>query len=512
MDTIISLLQSGELSMNKKKLVLLCVLSLLLIGLIVAVVVLHINLTNEKEQLRIYNETYLVVDGKEYRRDSSRLDLSGQPITEYQKLQELPALKQLDLRDTGITIEQYDWLRVALPHCEILWSVPFQGRFFENTVQELALESLSRDDLAVLNYLPNLTGINADLCQDYDELFALMEQYPDISVTYTVPIGELSIPHTQEEITVVNPDVAELMTRLPLLSNLRSVTLNGTLPHNEHMIMLKEKFPNITFLWNFTVCGVQTNSMAEFLDLSGIQMGSTEELEAALPCFYQLSKVDMVDCGFSDAQMDALNKRHPDTRFVWEVLVSGRAFRTDIRYFMPTKYKMRNLTGLDTLRYCKDIEVIDLGHYGVSNISFIEDLPKLRCLLVLDCPIRDISSIAACTSLEFLEVAQTPITEYWLFTNLTNLKDLNLSCTPYNSVTHRASGLNDYAMMYQFTYLDRLWYCRTFVPKADRAQIHELLPDSIVMLDISECTGFGWRFSPRYFEHRDIMGMFYMAY
>ena len=498
--------------MIKKKLVALCVLTVLLIGLITTVVVLHTTRANEAEQLRIFNETYLLIDGKEYRRDSSRLDLSGQQITELDKLSELTGLTQLDLRDTGITIEQYDRLRAALPNCEILWSVPFQGGFYENTVQELTLKSLSQGDLAAFAYMPNLTGIAADDCQDYEELFALMEQYPSIPITYSVPIGELSIPYTQEEITVVDADVSELLMRLPLLSKVHTVTFSGTIPHNEHMIMLKEKFPNITFLWNFTVCGVQTNSMAEFLDLSGIQMGTMEELEAALPCFYQLSKVDMVDCGFSDVQMDELNKRHPETRFVWEVLVSGKKFRTDIRYFMPTKYKMRNLTKLHTLKYCRDIEVIDIGHYGLSDISFIEDLPKLRCLLILDCPVRDISSIAACTSLEFLEVAQTPITEYWLFTNLTNLKDLNLSCTPYNSVTHRASGLNDYSMLYQFTFLDRLWFCRTFIPKAERPQIHEALADTIVMLDISECTGFGWRYSPRYFEHRDIMGMFYMAY
>jgi hypothetical protein len=173
---------------------------------------------------------------------------------------------------------------------------------------------------------------------------------------------------------------------------------------------------------------------------------------------------------------------------------------------------MRNLSRLDTLKYCKDIEVIDIGHYGVSDISFIEDMPKLRCLLVLDCPIRDISSIGVCTSLEFLEIAQTTITEYWLFTNLTNLKDLNLSCTPYNSRIWKPSGKNDPSMMYQFTMLDRLWFCRTYMSKEERAWIHEVLPDTVVMLNVSQSTGFGWRCSPRYFEHRDIMGMFYMAY
>lgn len=498
--------------MNKKKLILLCGLSVLLIALIVTSVALTTKRNNEIEQLRIYNETYLVMDGKEYRRDSSQLDLSGQQIAEFDKLQELTALKHLDLRGTGITAEQYDQLHAALPNCEILWSVPFQDTFYENTTQELVLDSLSHNDLDVLAYFPALTSINADQCRNYDALSELMELYPEVAVTYTVSFGSLTVAHTEANLTIENPNTADLLTQIPRLPYLENVTLTGTLPSNEELLAVKNAFPHVTFVWSFSVCGVQTNTLADFLDLSGIRMGSMEELEAALPYFYQLAKVDMVDCGFSDVQMDELNKRHPETRFVWEVLVSGKKFRTDIRYFMPTKYKMRNLSRLDTLRYCKDIEVVDIGHYGVSDISFIEDMPKLRCLLVLDCPIRDISSIGACTSLEFLEAAQSTIPEYWLLTNLSNLKDLNLSSTPHNIVTHRAYALNDITMMYQFPMLDRLWFCRTYMTEEQRAWVHEVLPDTVVMLNISQSTGFGWRCSPRYFEHRDIMGMFYMAY
>lgn len=498
--------------MNKKKLILLCGLSVVLIALIVTSVALTTKRNNEIEQLRIYNETYLVMDGKEYRRDSSQLNLSGQQIAEFDKLQELTALKHLDLRGTGITAEQYDQLHAALPHCEILWSVPFQDTFYENTTQELVLDSLSHNDLDVLAYFPALTSINADQCRNYDTLSELMALYPEVAVTYTVSFGDLTVPHTEANLTIENPNTADLLTQIPRLPYLENVTLTGTLPSNEELLTVKNAFPHVTFVWSFSVCGVQTNTLADFLDLSGIHMGSTEELEAALPYFYQLAKVDMVDCGFSNEQMDALNKRHPKTRFVWEVLVSGKKFRTDIRYFMPTKYKMRNLSRLDTLRYCKDIEVVDIGHYGVSDISFIEDMPKLRCLLVLDCPIRDISSIGACTSLEFLEAAQSTIPEYWLLTNLSNLKDLNLSSTPHDIVKHRAYALNDITMMYQFPMLDRLWFCRTYMTEEQRAWVHEVLPDTVVMLNISQSTGFGWRCSPRYFEHRDIMGMFYMAY
>ena len=226
--------------MNKKKSIILCILTVLLIALIATAVVLRIQHNNEMERLRIYNETYLVVDGIEYRRDSVELDLSGQTITEFSKLQELTALQHLNLRDTGITVQQFDALRAALPECEILWSVPFQGSYCDSTSQELVLDSLTIDDLAILAYLPALTSIHADFCRDYDELFTLMEQYPNISVTYTVPIGGNNISPAEETITVTEPNTAELLLQIPRLPNLKTVTLEGSLPSNEELLEMKK--------------------------------------------------------------------------------------------------------------------------------------------------------------------------------------------------------------------------------------------------------------------------------
>lgn len=498
--------------MNKKKLI--AIISIVLVvGIVAGVIVNHVRRkAEEAEQLRIYNETYLVMDGTEYRRDSKMLDLSGKQLTEIEKLQELTGLQELDLRNTGITAAQYDTLQAALPGCAITWSVPFQNGYCDNTIQELTLTTLDEKDIPVFAYFENLTTVQADGCTDYDALFELMELYPGLSVSYTVTIGSEAFPHTAEEITVTDPSVNELMAQIPHLPNLKTVNLEGTLPDNTLLAELKQFFSDVTLVWDFTVCGVETCSTADFLDLSKIKMDNTEALEAMLPCFYNLAKVDMVGCGLSDAEMDDLNARNPGTRFVWEIRIGGKAFRTDIRYFMPTKYKMKKLNGIENIRYCKDIEVVDLGHYGISDVSFVEDLPKLRCLLLLDCSIRDLYSIAACTSLEFLEIAQTPIREYWLLTNLTNLKDLNISCTPYNFQTWKPSGTNDIAMLYQFTKLDRLWFTRTYMSKQQFAWIHEVLPDTVVMLEVSGCTNFGWRYSPRYFEHRDIMGMYYMSH
>lgn len=500
--------------MNKKKLILIiCSITLVLaIGVAVILTVNHNRkVAEEAERLRIYNETYLVVDGVEYLRTSTELDLSGSQLTEVEKLQELTALQKLNLRGTGISVQQYDTLRSALPECEILWSVPFQGSFYDNTTQELVLESLSEEDLDALAYLPELSSINADLCRDYDVLLALIEQYPELAVAYTVPIGDQVIPHTEENITVSNPSVSELMTQLSFLPNIQMVTLEGTLPSNQELLTLKHQFPNITFHWNFTVYGVETNTLAGFLDLSGIQLSDTEELEAALPCFYGLSKVDMISCGLSNSAMEALNLRHPETSFVWKVKVSGVTVRTDIKYFMFHKFKIKKVGDLSNLRYCTDIEVLDFGHYGISDVSFVEYMPKLRYLLMLNTNLSDLTAIGNCTSLEFAELSTSPIVDFWPLTNLTNLKGLNLSHTPYYG-PQKYGKFGDYTPLLQMTWLERLWLTNSRLGDEGRAIVSEALPNVEIAYVSISATDRGWRYAPGYYEMRDILGLGYMVH
>ena len=499
---------------KKTKIIILCVTLFLLIASVTTCLVLNHQrklAEAEAERLRIYHETYLVMDGAEYLRSSTELDLSNKQITEIEKLQELTKLQQLNLRGTGITTEQYDMLAAALPDCEILWSVPFQGAYCDNTAQELVLETLSEEDIAVLAYLPELVSIKADDCRDYDQLFQLMETYPDVTVSCSVPVGDVVIPYTTESITLTDPDAAELLTKLRYLPRLTAVTLEGTVPDQDAMILLKETYPNITFLWNFSVCGVETNSLAEFIDLSKVHMDNTEELEAALPCFYNLAKVDMISCGLSNEDMDALNKRHPGTLFVWKVSVSGIYVRTDIKYFMPWKHNIKKVGNLYNLRYCTEVEALDFGHRCIYDVSYIEYMPKLRFLLLLECS-PDMNIIGNCTSLEHLELCDSPVTDFWPLTNLTNLKDLNLSYTPFNLTSHKFGKFGDITPLLQMTWLDRLWMTFSRIGDENRAMIREALPATELLFVSTSSTDRGWRYSPQYYEMRDILGMWYMVH
>lgn len=459
-----------------------------------------------------YHATYLIIDGEEHRRDSTELDLSGKSITEFEKLKELHALQQLDLRSTSITTAQYDDLQQSLPNCKILWSVPFQNIFLDSTTDELVLEELDIQDIPLLAYFPNLTSVNANNCTDYEAILALQTQYPQLSVSYLVTIGDENYSNATEELTIADPDLDILRETLPLLPLVHTVYLQGQLPENKAIVALKELFPEIIFVWDFEVLGVPTNSLATFLDLSRIVMRKTDELEAMLPCFYNLQQVDMIDCGIGNDAMEALNERHPGTKFVWRVVVSGVWVRTDAKFFMPYKRGIKTIGDLSTLKYCHDMVCIDTGHFGVRSFEFVEYMPNLRFLLLLDCYVQDLSSIAACTSIEFMELAQTPLSDYWLLTNMTNLKNLNLSATPYDEDRYHAVGRGDITPLYQMTWLDRLWFTRSNMKTEQRDMLKAALPDTTVTLYTGGCTTCGWRQSPNYYEHRDILGMWYMVH
>ena len=503
--------QSNKSIFRHKK-ALLC--AAVVIGILLLILAgLYLYIKDQKEQAYLnYHATYLVMDGAEYRRDSTELDLSGKSILEFEKLKELTKLQRLDLRGTGATPAQIADLQAALPGCAILWSVPFQGGYCDSNTQELVLTQLSEGDLESFKHFPQLTSVNADGCTDYDALMQLAELYPGISLSYSVTIGGQVYPNDTAELTVTDPDLQELSQQLPRLPMVDTVHLEGVLPDNSEIVVLKEQFPEITFVWSFDFMGVTVTSVDTFVDLSNIYITDIAKLESMLPCFYNLEQVDMINCGIKNDDMDALYKRHRDTKFVWQVNVTGVRVRTDAKFFMPYKHKIKRIGSVWELRYCHEMECIDLGHFGVQSFEFVEEMPKLRFLLVLDCYVHDLSNISNCTSLEFLEVAQTPLYDYWPLINLTNLTDLNISATPYSQNVHRCVGLNDITPLYQLTFLDRLWFNRNYLDDSQRNYVYGSLPDTVVTLQTGGCTICGWRYSPNYYEHRDILGMWYMVH
>ena len=210
--------------------------------------------------------------------------------------------------------------------------------------------------------------------------------------------------------------------------------------------------------------------------------------------------------------MDALNRRWPDTRFIWEVIVGGFRIRTDVQYFMAYQLRYPYYTYLDysNLRYCTEITTMDFGHYRVKDLSFVENMPNLQYLLLGDTLVQDLTPIGTCTRLRYLELFYNPICDFWPLTNLSELEDLNLGYTPRYQIESPDDPWN-YQPLLQMTWLDRLWLPETGLSAEEQALLQAALPDTLILFQSSSgSTDQGWRYSPNSYRQRDAMGMDYL--
>ena len=455
--------------------------------------------------LLYYHLNYISINGSVYARDTQTLDLRGSNSPEIDNIAQLTELKTLDIRDSGITSGDFETLRSALPDCQILWSVPFQAGAVDSDSETLCLPALSDGDMPLLQYLPNLTGVDAAGCRDYPQLLALRQQYPDLDVSYDVVIDGVSYPCSVDSLTFDTVDPAELAEKLPHFSQLTAVELTGRQPDDDALFALMQQYPHISFSWNLDICGISVNSLATEVDISGVQVEDLAALEASVLRLPNVKKVIMCGCGISNEEMDALNRRHENVQFVWAVTIRGVTLRTDITELMPYKYNLWPSTEEAQLfRYFTELECLDLGHHKITNCDFVAYMPKMKYLLLGDTRINDLTPLEGLTEIIYLEIFLTHVTDYTPLLKLTNLQDLNLCYTRGQA-----------EVIAQLTWVDYIrWITvdETRLLKSEKEMLQAALPDTLLELgEHQSSTGGQWRQTRNYFDMRDILGMGYMT-
>ncbi|MBR5126451.1 MAG: hypothetical protein IKU68_06930 [Oscillospiraceae bacterium] len=509
---------------------------------------------------------FVLWNGALLRRDSRELDVSGMAMESPETFLEFPELQLLDARDTGMTPEQYVWLRQQLPRCEIRWDIPIQGSWYGQDTASLRLNDLTDPEMEYLQYITDLSCLDLGRWEDDSRIRELKERYPDLELQYQVRIGEEWWDADSVSLLLPDADPEELGSKLDLFPGLVSVMLTGKVPELAALNHLRDQYPDVFFLWKMDVLGMSLETDITTLDLSGVQLEtldeltallpyfpvleqvelgsvdagelaglaadypsirfrsevviagrsfstdvkeidlsnllleSTREVETVLPCFYNLEKVVMCECGISNEEMDALNSRYPDIRFVWSVNLGGILFRTDAIHFTPNRWGLK-LTNEDVypLRYCTDMICVDIGHQRlVTNCDWAAFMPKLKYLVLAETGISDLTPLTGLKELVFLELFLSPVHDYSPLVTCTALEDLNLCYTQ-----------GDPAPIGEMTWIKRLWwtglwYARVTLPEklGENTYLEFLSPSS---------TGKGWREGQHYYDMRDLIGMEYMT-
>ena len=516
-----------------------------------------------------FRSNYVLIDGTIIDRDADCVVLQGDAIPEVKQLLKINGLKTLDLREVKISIDEYDALSRQLPQCEIVWSIPYQGEYWDSTTSEVSVKTMSAEDVVALNYFPNLQTVDARECQEYDSLLDLKQNRPDLNVLYFVDLGNVQLRENAMECTVTNENVRALLDSLKYLPELKiissdgctdydalmeickvrpdvtvsydvvigqdsfdsnaasltldisnagealnllqffpslnSVTFTGLATDNGLMYELKCRYPEIVVDWCFELFGIETRSTATELLLNKIPMESTKEVEDALKYFYNLEWVEMCQCGIPSEEMDALWKRYPEIRFVWAIPMANGFVRTDVKAFIPYKY------GYD----------IHLPFYD-KQAKELKYLVDLECLDLGHMRMKDISFLQYMPKLRYLIVADTVADDYSVIGTLKELIYLEIFIAPVHDASFlleltKLEDLNvgktrfdDPMILAQMTWLKRLWAINAGHNKSQIDTLIKSLPNTKVVVNGRHPTDTGWRQSQNYYDMRDMLGMFYM--
>lgn len=513
-----------------------------------------------------FRENYVLLNGRFFNREARKVSLSGSVPDNWDALRQFPAMRQLDARNTGMTAENYKELKSRFPECQILWDVPFQGSYYSQDTEKVVITSLTKEDVQALDYLPNLTSIDAWDCEDYPQILQLQQRRPDCKIFYSVPMAGKEWDCDITILELHNADMQELEAGVGFLPKVKTVFFTGKLPEmekleafqkknpgiflfwkidlfgmtlekniteldltdakltsvsqveealayfpllekvnlfgcslpEEELVEMAKRHPQIHFLFEFTLGKTLVRTDAVELDISNNDFWVTDPVEEVLPLFHDVKKVVMCQCGISSEDMDALNRRYADIRFVWSVNLGGIYFRTDAVHYTPNRWGLKVGTAdLYDLRYCTDMVCVDIGHQdGVYNCEWAAFMPNLKYLILAQTHISDLTPLMGLENLVFLELFQSSARDYSPLLECKALEDLNL-CYTYGDPTPIS----------QMTWLKRVWWTGSWTAKHT---LPEALPNTEFNFNTVSSTGGTWREGRHYYEMRDFIGMEYM--
>ena len=447
--------------------------------------------------------------------DAEDLEITALSLSDIPLFSCFPNLKSVDASGCA-DYEALLALRAACPALELTAFVSVGGKAVPMDAQRAVLRADTplEELLEKLPFLPDLYRVSfAGGAVSYETQDALAAAFPGISFRWDVELLGRTASSAAKELSFAGSSLSErdvhtLCENLFRFPSLERIDLTGCGLTAEQIKAVRSASGAVT-VYELELFGKTVSTDALELDFSGIRMGlsGAAVIEEALGEFPLLEKVVLCDCGISNEDMAALNDRHENVRFVWRVYFSGFSLRTDDTNFIAAR--VRNdfpiySNDLEVLKYCPDLQALDLGHKNITHLNFLRYVPHLKYLIIVENDVNDITPIGELQELTYLEMFWTKCEDISPLQNCKALTDLNISyiyCRP-------AKCLETLVNMQQ---LERLWYCGNNLDAGQLEELQAALPDTEMYLaPYGEPTGSTWREHPHYFEMRDFFGMYYM--
>lgn len=477
--------------------------------------------------------------------DSAELTIPDLTASEAELLPYLPGLKTLHIEaceDHSLFLS----LIRTYPELEIVCSVPIDGQLYAPDTTQLQLDSVTAEDVEFLALLQNLTLVTIDGSCDAEPLKALRDHCFSSDIELRLVAGEHIFSSKDTSLTVENITDDQILP-LSMMTQLETLHLPEPEAGADSLLMLVDALPTTEVSWKKTVLGVTYPHDAVEIDLTDIVslaegqvpgdetayqkalnypiLGTEEavrssakvskfhplpdktegteqlikEIESAMAYFPHAEKLVMCGTILDNELMSDFRERHrEDYKVVWSVQCGELATRTDTKFFMPVKYHVYYFFTKDTpnLKYCEEVEAVDIGHMLVDDISFVEYMPNLKYLVLTQTSVKDISPLATCKNLVFFEINWMRGVDFSPLLECTALEDLCIGET-----------LEDITPILKMSWLKNLWLVGH--SHEDIRAAKASLPDTHIGAYYKKPED-GWRQLPNYYAMRDTLLMFYM--
>lgn len=412
-------------------------------------------------------------------------------------------------------------LREALPEAEVFWTVPLGGESVSGDAAELSVKDVSAGELnAALSRLPRAEAVTVEGDSlSLADRAALLAAWPQVSFRWDVPLGGKSFPLGTEVLdfsgtTLTAGQLEEIGEYLYLLDSAAELRFLDCGLSDDDLMAFADAHPEVRTVWNTSLFGVDFTT--EDTELSFEQIPLTVEdalrIEAIASHMPELTRVNMARCGIDNETMEEINLRHENIRFVWMVNVYGYGVYTDQTYYTVYNCPLLFHTNAvaEELRYCHDMEGIDLGHMHLfGDTSFFYGMPHLKYLIISNGAHSEIPELAACKELVWIEAHKTSLREIDFLLELPALRHLNLAYIKIPTEEYRTKDLE---ILKQLTWLERLWLGGNMFSPRQVEELQQALPDTYIHVVYGEDTlEGGWRKVEEYFKMRDAMHMYYMT-
>ena len=392
-----------------------------------------------------------------------------------------PNLRTLDLSGSRC----YDAIlayMAAHPEVKTTYTVQLQGSGapmeVPNTETSISLEDGSYVDslIQLAAYLPALDTIRlSEQAVDDERLAQLHEVCPGAQIQYQVTV--LGVPYDSETTeldlsAMTQEDVDKVIPALQKLFQLSTVTLSGDAESgltSADVARLSAACPNVMFRYSLVLFGQHFSTADERLEFVNLDIGNDgiEQIRSILPSMNNLQYLLLDDCGVDNEVMAQLRDDYPDIKVVWRVHFGKYHCLTDTEMIWATGGTVNDSTS-GPLKYCTEVKYLDMGHDLMTHIDFVRHMPKLEVAIFAISWVADISPLADCPNLEYLEIFSSDVTDITPLASCTHLQHLNIS---------NLSAVRDISCLYGLTELKRLYCTMSNIPAAQQEEIRRLLPD-----------------------------------